>query len=81
MVEATVTDIVCPSIAADDPDALLHQHIHLAQQIGQCRLGRRDRIVVAIQQILDSLAEKLHAPPLTQDVHLRDLVTVEDFIG
>ncbi len=68
VIEAAVTDVVAPAVAADDPDALLDQLVGNRQQIAS-----RGRLVV--RQLF---FQRLHALALGEDAFLGRLIGTQN---
>ena len=70
MIQPAVADIIRPAVAADDPDALFHQHIRQPEKLFGCR----------IFGIFKFLFQFSHACALCLNAGFFGLVSIEEFI-
>ena len=75
MIQAAISDVIGPAVAADDPDTLLHQIVGRAQQVGQPGLNGLDLGFITFLQLLQPALEFGHSTSLGLDV-IRDRNTL-----
>ena len=80
MIEAAVTDVIGPAVAADNPHALLDQDIGHAEQIVDLRLHGGQFCIVTFEHRAKAHFQVFNTHALVADVGFGDLISEEDAV-